>query len=142
MRRNRRNNKAFTLVEVLVVIVLLALIASVYVPRMFRGMGEQKRKMARTKMASIENAIIEFQLDCGRYPDDSLGLEELITAPADLEEQWKGPYLKRSQLLDTWENPYIYVEEGEINPGSFDLISYAADGLEGGEGDDEDIYND
>jgi general secretion pathway protein G len=142
MRRNRRKNKAFTLVEVLVVIVLLALIASVYVPRMFRGMGEQKRKMARTKMASIENAIIEFQLDCGRYPDDSLGLEELITAPADLEEQWKGPYLKKSQLLDTWENPYIYIEEGEINPGSFDLISYGADGLEGGEGDDEDIYND
>ena len=142
MRRNRRKNKAFTLVELLVVIVLLALIASVYVPRMFRGMGEQKRRIARTKMANIENAIIEFQLDCGRYPDDSLGLEELITPPSDLEEQWKGPYLKASQLLDPWENPYIYIEEGEINPGSFDLISYGADGVEGGEGDDADVYND
>ena len=142
MRRNRRKNKAFTLVEVLVVIVLLALIASVYVPRMFRGMGEQKRKMARTKMANIESAIITFQLDCGRFPDDSLGLEELITPPADLEEKWRGPYLKQSELLDPWENPYIYVEEGEINPGSFDLISYGANREEGGEGDDEDIYND
>ncbi len=142
MRQNRRKNKAFTLVELLVVIVLLALIASVYVPKMFRGMGEQKRKIARTKMANIENAIIEFQLDCGRYPDESLGLEELITPPADLEEQWKGPYLKASQLLDPWENPYIYIEEGEINPGSFDLISYGADGVEGGEGDDADVYND
>jgi general secretion pathway protein G len=142
MRRNRRKNKAFTLVEVLVVIVLLALIASVYVPRMFRGMGEQKRKMARTKMANIESAIITFQLDCGRYPDESLGLEELIVRPADLEEKWKGPYLKPSELLDTWENPYIYVEEGEINMGSFDLMSYGADGVEGGEGENADIYND
>jgi general secretion pathway protein G len=142
MRRNRRKNKAFTLVEVLVVIVLLALIASVYVPRMFRGMGEQKRKMARTKMANIESAIITFQLDCGRYPDESLGLEELIARPADLEDKWKGPYLKRSELFDTWENPYIYFEQGEHNPGSFDLMSYGADGMEGGEGENADIYND
>jgi len=142
MGRNRRENKAFTLVEVLVVIVLLALIASVYVPRMFKGMGEQKSKMARTKMATIESAIITFQLDCGRFPDESLGLDELITLPADLEEKWKGPYLKRSELLDTWKNPYIYIEEGEVNPGSFDLISYGADGVESGEGDDADIYND
>jgi general secretion pathway protein G len=141
MGRNRRNKKAFTLVELLVVIVLLALIASVYVPKMFRGMGAQKKKVARTKMANIENAIIQFQLDCGRFPDESLGLEELRAPPADLEEKWKGPYLKASQLIDPWENPYIYVEEGEINPGSFDLISYGADGSEGGEGDDEDIYN-
>ncbi len=142
MGRNRRENKAFTLVEVLVVIVLLALIASVYVPRMFKGMGAQKKKMARTKMASIESAIIEFQLDCERYPDESLGLDELIILPADLEEEWKGPYLKQSQLLDPWEYPYIYVEEGEINPGSFDLISFGKDKTEGGEGDDADIYND
>jgi general secretion pathway protein G len=142
MKRNRRKNKAFTLVELLVVIVLLALIASVYVPRMFRGMGEQKRKVARTKMANIESAILQFQLDCGRYPDESLGLEELITLPEDLEGKWKGPYLKASQLLDPWDNPYIYIEEGEMNPGSFDLISYGADGAESGEGDDEDIYND
>ena len=142
MRRNRRKKKAFTLVEVLVVIVLLALIASVYVPRMFRGMGEQKRKMARTKMANIESAIITFYLDCERYPDESVGLEELITPPTDLEDKWKGPYLKRSELLDTWDNPYMYFEQGEVNPGSFDLISYGADGVEGGEGDNEDIYND
>jgi general secretion pathway protein G len=142
MRTNRRKKKAFTLVEVLVVIVLLALIASVYVPRMYRGMGEQKGKMAKTKMAIIESAIITFQLDCGRLPDESLGLDELITPPADLEEKWKGPYLKQSQLLDPWKNPYEYVEQGEVNPGSFDLISYGADGTEGGEGEDADVYND
>ncbi len=128
--------------EVLVVIVLLALIASVYVPKMFSGMGKQKSIMAKAKMANIESAIITFYLDCERYPDESVGLEELITPPADLEEKWKGPYLKQSQLLDPWDNPYIYIEQGEINPGSFDLISYGADGTEGGEGDDADVYND
>ena len=142
MRRNRRKNKAFTLVEVLVVIVLLALIATVYVPKMFKGLGAQKRKMARTKMANIESAILTFQLECGRLPDESMGLEELLTPPADLEEKWNGPYLKQSELYDPWENPYIYVEEGERNMGSFDLISYGADGVDGGEGDDEDVYND
>lgn len=142
MRRNRRKQKGFTLVEVLVVIFLLALIATVYVPKIFTGMGEQQRKMARTKMANIESAIIRFQLDCGRFPDESLGLEELRTPPADLEEKWKGPYLKQSELFDPWDEPYIYIEEGEINPGSFDLISYGKDKMEGGEGDDADIYND
>ncbi len=142
MKRNKRKNKAFTLVEVLVVIVLLALIATIYVPKMFKGLGEQKRKLARTQIAYIESAIITFQLDCGRLPDESLGLEELITPPADLEEKWNGPYLKKSELYDPWENPYIYAEEGEINMGSFDLTSYGADGTEGGEGDDADIYND
>jgi general secretion pathway protein G len=141
MRRNRRKNKAFTLVELLVVIMLLALIASVYVPKMFKGMDAQRKKLARTKMANIESAILTFQLDCGRLPDESVGLEELITRPADLEDKWKGPYLKKSELLDPWENPYIYVEEGEINIGSFDLISYGKDGVDGGEGEDEDIYN-
>ena len=71
-----------------------------------------------------------------------MGLEELLTPPADLEEKWNGPYLKQSELYDPWENPYIYVEEGERNMGSFDLISYGADGVDGGEGDDEDVYND
>jgi len=66
----------------------------------------------------------------------------LIVPPADLEEKWNGRYLKPSQLVDPWDNPYIYVAEGEINPGSYDLISLGADGVDGGEGDNTDIYND
>ncbi|MHC4186544.1 MAG: type II secretion system protein GspG, partial [Planctomycetota bacterium] len=57
-------------------------------------------------------------------------------------EKWNGPYLKESQLEDPWGNRYIYVAEGEMNPGSFDLVSLGADGEQGGEGDNEDIYND
>lgn len=76
------------------------------------------------------------------YPDDSEGLEALVTAPAGLEEKWTGPYLKKSELLDPWNNPYQYRSEGEVNPGSFDIFSFGADGTEGGEGDNADIYND
>jgi general secretion pathway protein G len=57
------------------------------------------------------------------------------------EGKWNGPYLKRSDLLDLWDNPYIYIAEGEYNPGSFDLVSLGADGMDGGEGDNADIIN-
>jgi len=77
-----------------------------------------------------------------RLPDEAEGgLDALLVAPAEVEEKWNGPYLKESQLLDPWGNPYIYISEGEYNPGSFDLVSYGADGQEGGEGDDADVFN-
>jgi general secretion pathway protein G len=142
MKRKGRNRRGFTLVELLVVILIISMLAAFVAPRMFKGLGQARRDIARAKMAIIEDALARFYIDCGRYPDDSEGLEVLLMAPADLEEKWNGPYLKRSELLDPWDNPYIYVAEGVYNPGSFDLISYAADGMEGGENDNEDVVND
>jgi general secretion pathway protein G len=142
MKKNKPNNQGFTIVELLIVILIISMLAVFVAPRMFKGLGKAKRDIAKANMANIENALGRFYVDCGRYPTDSEGLEVLIVAPAELEEKWNGPYIKRSKLLDPWENPYDYREEGQINPGSFDLISYGADGQEGGEGDDEDIYND
>lgn len=143
MNRMERKNDGFTLVEVLVVILILGMIAVLFAPRWRRGFSKAKRELARTKMAVIEAAIGRFYLDVGRYPYESEGgLEVLLVAPTDIEEgKWNGPYLKQSDLLDPWDNPYEYVEEGEANPGSYDLVSYGADGRLGGEGDDEDIYN-
>lgn len=138
----RKSKKGFTIVEILVVIILISLIATVIVPKMFKGIGEQKARLTKAKMATLETAVQRFYLDCERYPDDSEGLEALLTPPSGLEDFWKGPYLKASDLLDAWKNPYIYVANGTINPGSFDLISYGADGVEGGEGDNADIVND
>jgi general secretion pathway protein G len=65
-----------------------------------------------------------------------------VIAPQDVEEKWNGPYLKRSEMLDPWERLYEYIEQGMINVGSYDLISLGADGVEGGEGENADIYND
>ena len=142
MRWNKPKRKAFTLIELLVVIVIISLLAGFVAPRMFSSVSKARRDLAKPKMAIIESALERFSIHCGGYPDDSEGLEVLLMAPAGLEEKWNGPYIKQSQLLDPWDNPYIYVAEGEINPGSYDLISFGADGLEGGEGDNEDIYND
>jgi general secretion pathway protein G len=141
MKRNK-DKKGFTIIELLVVVVIISMLVAFVAPKMFKGLGKQKAKISRAKMAMIESAIGKFQLECGRLPDDSLGLEELRILPADMEDKWGGPYLKKSDLLDPWDNPYVYVQEGEINPGSFDLISFGADSLEGGEGDNADIYND
>lgn len=140
LKKQKRN--AFTLIELLVVIVILGLLAGFAAPKFIKSISKAKRDLAKPKMAIIESAIQRFSLDCGQYPDESMGLEALLTPPAGLEEKWNGPYLKPSQLLDPWENPYIYVAEGEINPGSFDLVSLGADGIEGGEGENEDIFND
>lgn len=142
MKKMRRKEKAFTLVELLVVVLIISLIATVISRRVITGLGKAKRDIAKAKMATIESAIGVFYLECGRYPDESQGLSELLEMPSDLEEKWRGPYLKQSDLFDPWDEPYIYIEEGIINPGSFDLISYGPDRMESGDGDDRDIYND
>ncbi len=143
MRRNKRGNKAFTLVELLVVIVILSMLAAFAAPKFFHYIGKSKKDLTKPSLAFVENAIERFAIDCQRYPDDSEGLEVLLVMPDDIEEgKWTGPYLKASQLNDPWGNPIDYQAEGEINPGSYDLISYGADGVEGGEGDDADQYND
>ncbi len=141
MKRKERKIKAFTLVELLVVILIISMLAAFVAPRMFKGLGKAKRDIARAKMAIIEDSLARFYIHCGRYPDDSEGLEVLLVPPADVEDKWNGPYLKRSELLDPWNNPYIYVAEGQYNPGSFDLVSLGQDGMEGGDGDNEDIVN-
>ena len=134
----KKNKHGFTIVELLVVILIISMLAVFVAPRMFSSLGKAKADIARAKMANIESAIGLFYIHCGLYPT---GLEELIEAPDEFEEKWKGPYLKRSELLDPWENPYIYEEEGTVNPGSFDLISLGADGQLDGEGDNADIVN-
>jgi general secretion pathway protein G len=143
MMNARRRRKGFTLVELLVVVGIISLLATMLVPRFFKGLGQTKAKIARAKMTRVEQALNQFQLDCGRLPSDADGgLEALIVQPPDLEGKWNGPYCKRSELTDPWDNPYHYVQEGQQNVGSFDLVSFGADGQEGGEGDNADIVND
>src|SRR4030042_757579 len=143
MERKNRKRKAFTLVELLVVVLIITMLAAFVAPRMFSGIGKTKADLTKAKMAIVENALARFYIDCGRYPADSEGLEVLVLPPSDMEDgKWNGPYLKRSDLLDLWDNPYIYIAEGEYNPGSFDLVRLGADAMDGGEGDNANIIND
>lgn len=140
MTHRNPKNRGFTLVELLVVILIVSMLAAVLAPRVFKGLGRAKAGIAKTNMAIIADSLARYQNDCGRLPDESEGgLEALLVAPPDLEEKWNGPYLRKSQLIDPWEHPYVYISEGQINPGSFDLICLGADGQEGGEGDNADI---
>lgn len=138
----QRNRKGFTFVELMVVIIILSLLVAFAAPKMFGKLGKARHQIARSKMAILEKAIEEFYVDCGRYPTGDEGLDSLLEAPEELDEKWQGRYCKPSDLLDPWEKPYLYFEEGMYNVGSYDLISYGADGEEGGEGEDADIYND
>ena len=140
----RRKRKGFTLVELLVVIVIIGLLAAFSVPKIFTGLGKAKHDIARSKMALIEQGLGRFFNDCGRLPNDSEGLGVLVSVmPEDMDGKWTGRYCKESELIDPWQNPYLYFEgSGEWGDKEYELISYGADGVEGGEGNNEDITND
>ena len=141
MERKKQRRKAFTLVELLVVIVIISMLAAFAAPRLFKVVAKSKRDLAPARLAVVGGAIERFAIDCGRYPDDSEGLQVLLEMPEEMEGKWNGPYCKRSDLIDPWETPIVYIAEGVVNVGSYDLVSLGADGQEGGEGPNEDIVN-
>jgi len=132
--------RAFTLVEILVVIVLIGILAVFVAPKFLSQAGPAKQKVAKSQIAMLENSVLMFRENVGRYPEQSEGLQALVTAPAG-ETRWLGPYCKPSQLKDPWGNPLDYKRPGTKNQ-EFDIISYGEDGKPEGEGLNADIYND
>ncbi len=138
-RKRFRNQKGFTLIELIVVMIILGLLAALVAPRMFGRVGQAKQKAAAAQIELFGTALDSFRLDVGRYPTTSEGLEALLTQPSDADG-WNGPYLKKVEIpLDPWSHPYQYRSPGEH--GDYDLFSYGADKAEGGEGEDADIVS-
>lgn len=133
-----RRTRAFTLIELLLVLVILGVLAAIVVPK-FAGRTEQARvTAAQTQIATFGTALDAFEVDNGYYPKGKDGLRDLIVQPRDAQN-WKGPYLKTTEIpLDPWGNPYIYECPGRQNPSGYDLMSMGPDGREGG---DDDITN-
>ena len=131
MQRTRTHpRRAFTLIELLLVLVILAVLAAVVVPK-FTSRSEQARTTAaKTDISSMETALDAFEVDCGRYPSSEEGLRALVEAPGNVQN-WRGPYLKRGVPNDPWGNPYVYRYPGTNNPSGFDLFSMGPDGREG-----------
>ena len=125
----------FTLIEMVVVIVILAMLVGIATPLYFRHVKKAKISTAKTQISMFEQAIFDFRVDLDRLPDANVGLRALIEN-TNGEEKWKGPYLKKMPK-DPWGHDYVYVCPGQH--GDFDIISYGSDGQPGGTGDAADI---
>ena len=133
----RSGEQGFTLVEMLVVIAIIGLIMGLIGPRVLNYLSESKVKAAKIQMQSFASALDLFNLDAGRYPSSSEGLDALVHRSPGVAA-WNGPYLKGGNVpMDPWGHPYIYRAPGEH--GAFDIISLGADGAEGGSGVAADI---
>ena len=136
--RIRRTQAGFSLMELLVALVILALVMGIVAPRVIGYLSRAKSQTAEAQVKNIQGALDLFLIDVGRYPTESEGLKALIEAPAS-GAGWAGPYLDDSEEvpLDPWGNPYLYTStEDGLRVRVFSL---GRDGADGGTGEDADI---
>ncbi|MHB8908384.1 MAG: type II secretion system major pseudopilin GspG [Syntrophales bacterium] len=141
MRKLRRNERGFTLIELMVVIVILGILAGLIVPRIMGRPDEARRAKARIQLESLETALKLYKLDNGNYPTTEQGLQALVEPPTvgTLAKNWRqGGYLEKGKVpKDPWDNDFDYISPG--SHGDYDLSSRGADGEPGGEGKNKDI---
>ncbi len=140
----KRGLSAFTLIELMVVIVILGILAAFVVPKLTKRPEDARVTKARIEISNIEQALELYYLDNGIYPSTEQGLGALVEKPqtGDVPQNWKeGGYLVKGRLsADPWGNPYVYVSPG-IHNADYDILSLGKDGQEGGEEYDADITN-
>ncbi len=138
-RTRLRGRDGFTLIEIMVVVLILGLLAALVVPRLIGRTEEAKRTAAKVQIKQIEQALQLFKLDNGFYPATEQGLAALVRAPevGRIPKNYrKGGYIDRIPN-DPWGSPYIYLSPGAH--GDYDISSYAADAMPGGEGENADV---
>ncbi|MFN7177967.1 type II secretion system major pseudopilin GspG [Hyphomonas sp.] len=141
-KHRRQKQAGFSLIELMVVVFIMGLLATLIIVNV-APVGDRSRvSKARADIASLESALEQYSLDLYTYPTAAQGLEALSVAPAgvDLSLYRQGGYIRRVQL-DPWGNPYQYQIPGTRSGGRYDLFSFGADGIPGGEGPDADIGN-
>lgn len=132
--RPDRVQEAFTLIELLLVLVILTALAAIVVPKFTRRSEQARVTAARADIANLEVTLDAMEIDTGRYPTTEEGLKPLLEEPADVRD-WHGPYITRGIPKDPWGNPYVYRCPGQHNTGSYDLYSFGPDRKEGGSDD-------
>lgn len=142
VRRRRSLRAGFTLIEILVVIVVIAILATLVAPNVFQHVGAAKAATAKSQIEMLSAALDAYRLDNGSYPNSQQGLAALWEKPTvDTPANWRSPYLRKPVPMDPWQRPYLYVSPGEQNQSGYDLLSLGADGKVGGTGEDEDIVS-
>ena len=141
MKRIIRRSDGFTLIEIMVVLIIIGLLASIVVPRLMGRTEEAKRTKTAVQIRNFQSALDLYKLDSGNYPTTDQGLQALVEKPAigEIPKNWKeGGYIDKIPK-DAWGNNYIFISPGIHT--DFDLYSYGADGEEGGEGKNADIQS-
>lgn len=132
---NKMKQSGFTLIEIMVVVVIIGILASVVVPRIMDNPDKARVAKAKNDIRALESAMDLYRLDNFTYPSTDEGLEALITAPSSAPANWKqGGYIKKLNN-DPWGNDYLYDNEGD----NIVIYTYGADGASGGEGPNADI---
>jgi general secretion pathway protein G len=136
-----RPRRAFTLIEMIVVIAIIATLAAVVAPAIFQNVGDAKTSAAKSQIEMLGLALNAYRLDNDQFPTSDQGLEALRTMPTggDVPRNWRGPYLTRVVPTDPWGRPYVYVSPGIRNPKSYDLYTLGRNGIAGGVDEDSDV---
>ncbi len=134
-----RGQGGFTLIEILVVVVILGILASIIVPKIMKRPEEARRTKAKIDIKAIETALNLYLLDNGVYPSTEQGLDALVTKPTTgiIPKNWKEEGYLDKDPKDPWGHPFVYLSPGLHK--EFDLESYGSDGVDGGEGKDADV---
>lgn len=136
---NKKRQSAFTLIEIMVVVVILGILAAIVVPQIMSRPDEARIVKAKQDILAIESALDLYKLDNGAYPSTDQGLEALVTKPSiePIPSSWRN-YLKQLPK-DPWGRPYQYLNPGEH--GAIDIFTNGADGLSSGTGINAQIGN-
>lgn len=122
--------------ELLIVLVIIGLLAALVGPTLYQRIKPARQSAARAQIENFATALDSFYIDAGRYPTAAEGLKALREKPEGLE-QWSGPYLKKEVPADPWGNAYVYRAPGRS--GGYEILSYGAEGREGGDSDNADV---
>lgn len=139
LRTSVRSRKAFTILEVLVVLFILGMLITVLFRNADKIIGQGSESVARIFVnESIRTPLVTYRMHMGSYPTTEQGLDALLSPPSTDGNRWKGPYLEGGELpLDPWQRPYQYRYPGVKNPTGYDVFSFGPDGVES----DDDIGN-